>query len=108
LKHVLFVCGKNKLRSPTAEAIFAQWPGVDAQSAGLSNDAITPVSSDLIEWAHVIVVMEQIHRSKLTGKFKAYLKGKKLVVLDIPDVYEYMQPELVQLLKAKVPKYAGI
>ncbi len=77
-------------------------------SAGLNNDATTPVSADLIEWAHIIVVMEKAHRNKLTQKFKNQLKDKKVVVLDIPDEYEYMQPELVQLLKAKVSRYVGL
>lgn len=77
-------------------------------SAGLNNDATTPVSPELIELAHVIVVMEKPHRNKITKKFSAHLKGKKVIVLDIPDEYEYMQPELVQILKAKVPRYVGL
>jgi predicted protein tyrosine phosphatase len=108
MKRLLFVCSQNRLRSPTAENIFSQWPGVEAMSAGLNNDATTRVSADLIEWAHIIVVMEKAHRNKLTQKFKNHLKNKKVVVLDIPDEYEYMQPELVQLLKAKVPRYVGL
>ena len=77
-------------------------------SAGLNNDATVPVSPELIEWAHVVVVMEKTHKNKLTKKFNVYLKGKKVVVLGIPDEYEYMQVELVQLLKAKVPRYVGV
>ena len=108
MKRLLFVCSQNRLRSPTAENVFSQWPGVEAMSAGLNNDATTPVSVDLIEWANVIVVMEKAHKNKLAQKFKSYLKGKKVVVLDIPDDYEYMQQELIQLLKAKVPRYVGL
>jgi predicted protein tyrosine phosphatase len=77
-------------------------------SAGLNNDATTPVSVDLLEWAHVIMVMEKVHRNKLMKKFRNQLKGKKVVILDIPDEYEYMQPELIQLLKAKVPRYVRL
>lgn len=37
--NVLFVCGRNKWRSPTAEQVFADWPGIVCASAGLNHDA---------------------------------------------------------------------
>lgn len=77
-------------------------------SAGINSDATVPVSSDLVEWADVLVVMEKSHKNKLSKKFREHLKNKKIVVLGIPDEYDYMQPELVQLLKAVVPRYCGI
>jgi len=108
MKHLLFVCSENKLRSPTAEAVFSEYEGVEAIGAGTNSDAETPVSGDLIEWADVILVMENTHRNKISKKYKELLKGKKLAVLDIPDIYECMQPELIQLLKTKVPRYVRI
>lgn len=105
---LLFVCSQNRLRSPTAEVVFSAYPGVEAISAGTNNDATTPISADLIEWADVVFCMEKIHRNKLSSKFKAAFKTTKLVVLDIPDNYEYMDPELVRILKAKVPRYVRI
>lgn len=105
---LLFVCSQNRLRSPTAEAVFSAYPGIEAISAGTNNDATTPISADLIEWADVVICMEKIHRNKLTSKFKTEFKSKRLVVLDIPDNYEYMDPELVRILKTKVPRYVRI
>lgn len=96
------------MRSPTAETIFSKWPGVEALSAGLDDDAATPVCADLIEWADIIVAMEERHRKKLNDKFGAALKGKRIVVLGILDKYDYMQPQLVRLLKTKVPRYLNI
>lgn len=104
MKRLLFICSQNRLRSPTAEQVFSQWPGVEAISAGLNHDAVTPLSADLIEWADTILVMEQSHKNKLSKKFRGYLAGKRIVVLGIPDDYDYMQPELISLLKAKVPR----
>ncbi len=43
-RNVLFVCSQNRLRIPTAEQLFADWPGVETASAGLKPDAETPVS----------------------------------------------------------------
>jgi predicted protein tyrosine phosphatase len=105
---LLFVCSQNRLRSPTAEAVFSAYPGVEAKSAGTNSDATTPISSDFIEWADVVLVMEKVHRNKLTSKFKSALTVKRLVVLDIPDEYEYMDPELVRILKVKVLRYVRI
>jgi len=108
MKKLLFVCSENRLRSPTAESVFSEYPGVEAIGAGTNSDAATPVSGDLIEWADVVLVMEKSHRNKISKKFKEQLKGKKLAVLEIPDVYEYMDPELVKILKGKVPKYVRV
>ncbi|MEM9273922.1 MAG: phosphotyrosine protein phosphatase [Cyanobacteria bacterium P01_F01_bin.143] len=102
---LLFVCSENKLRSPTAEAVFSEYENVEAIGAGTNKDAFTPISGDLIEWADIILVMEQSHRTKIAKKFRRQLKDKKLAVLEIPDNYKYMQPELISLLKLKVPKY---
>ena len=106
--NLLFVCSENRLRSPTAEAVFSNYSGINAIGAGTNADAETPVSGDLIEWADVILVMEKIHKTKIAKKFKELLKDKRLVCLDIPDNYECMQPELVKLLEAKVPRYVRL
>ncbi len=105
---LLFVCSENRLRSPTAEIVFSEYEGVEAIGAGTNADAETPVSGDLIEWSDVILVMEKSHRNKISKKYKELLKDKRLVCLDIPDNYECMQPELVSLLKRKVPGYVSL
>ena len=103
--NVLFICTQNRLRSPTAENVFSDWPGVETQSAGLGNDANTPVCPELLAWSQLIFVMEKAHRNKLSMKFRQYLNGKRVICLDIPDEYEYMDPVLVQLLKQKVTRF---
>ena len=107
MKKLLFVCSQNRLRSPTAEHLFADRTGLEVASAGLNKGADEPLSVELIEWADIIFVMEKTHRGKLSNKFKAHLKNKRLICLDIPDDYEYMQPELVELLEQKVGRFLG-
>lgn len=102
---ILFVCSQNKLRSPTAEAVFSNHPQVDVESAGLNHDAAVPLSAEQVEWADLIFVMEKSHRIKLTKKFRKYLAGKRVVVLDIPDNYDYMDPALVELLKRRCARF---
>jgi len=99
----LFICSRNRLRSPTAERVFADWPDVETDSAGLAPDAEVHVSAEQLDWATLIFVMEKNQRSKLTRQYRAVLAGKRVICLDIPDDYAYMQPELVSLLQRKVP-----
>jgi len=105
---LLFVCSENRLRSPTAAAVFSEYEGVEAISAGTNVDASTPVSGDLIEWADAILVMEKSHRNKVAKKFREQLKDKKLGVLEIPDHFDFMDPLLVQILKNRVPRYVRV
>lgn len=107
-RNVLFICTQNRLRSPTAEQVFADWPGVEALSAGLGNEASTPVSPELLRWADLIFVMENAHRNKLSKKFRAHLGGKRVICLEIPDDYDYMDPVLVELLKRKVTRFLPV
>jgi len=107
MKRALFICTHNRLRSPTAEHVFSTWPDVDTDSAGLGADADVPLSPEQIEWATIIFVMEKKHRAQLAAKFRRYLNGKRVICLDIPDDYDYMQPELVRLLESKAGSFLG-
>lgn len=102
MKRVLFICSQNRLRSPTAEQVFSNRSGFEVASAGLNPEAETPVSPELLQWADIVFVMERTHRNKLSKKFRAHLKSKRVICLDIPDEFEYMDPGLVRLLEAKV------
>ena len=102
MTRVLFLCSKNRLRSPTAEQVFASWPGIETDSAGVSHDAECPVTMEHVRWAELIVVMEKAHLAKLRKGFKAGLGHARLLCVDIPDDYTYMQPELIELLERRV------
>lgn len=105
MKKVLFVCTVNRLRSPTAEAVFSNRPDIEVRSAGLDSEATQPLTAETVEWADLIFVMEPAHRNKLRKRFKASLGSRRLVCLDIPDEYERMDPTLIRLLQNKVPPH---
>lgn len=105
MKKVLFICSQNRLRSPTAEQIFSNSPHIECSSAGLNNDAENQVTPELVEWADIIFVMEKAHRNKLSSKFKRNLSKARVICLDIPDEYEYMDPILIKLLELKVSRF---
>ncbi|MFH1316986.1 MAG: phosphotyrosine protein phosphatase [Candidatus Woesearchaeota archaeon] len=95
---VLFICNQNLNRSKTAEELFRN--KFDTKSAGIYNEK--PVTKSQISWADIIIVMEKDHRTELSRRFpKEYMK-KRILCLDIPDIYSYMQPELVEILNKKI------
>ena len=94
----LFICRKNKWRSPTAEKIFRRHEGVATRSAGTNSGARRQVSVADVQWADVIFVMEEKHLSRMRSDFRRDMKNKTVYVLDIPDDYQFMDPELIELL----------
>jgi predicted protein tyrosine phosphatase len=93
------------MRSPTAEDIYKADPRLKVKSAGVERSAVIIVDSQLLEWADLIFVMEQRQLDILESQFPHILANEKVFCLNIPDEYEYMEPELVSLLKDRVEKY---
>jgi predicted protein tyrosine phosphatase len=102
MTRVLFICSQNRMRSPTAEQVFARHPGIECASAGLRQDADNRLTAELVEWAELIFVMERHHEIELSVRFEQQLAGKCIICLDIPDQYGYMDPALIAVLKTKV------
>ena len=99
---VLFVCSRNQWRSPTAEAIYRQDDRLQVRSAGLSPQAAHVISWTDIEWAELVLVMESEHKRRLVDRFASRGELPQIRVLDIPDEFQYMAPELVDLLHPTV------
>lgn len=104
-KNMLFICSRNQWRSPTAEAIWNKDPRVNVRSAGTSKSAKRMVTEKDVMWADIIFVMEKKHRQRLYQKFPHTLNETHIVVLDIPDIYEYMDAELIDVFKQAIPHY---
>ena len=95
---VLFICNQNQNRSKTAEGIFKG--RFQTKSAGLYNGK--PVTEKQLSWADIVVVMEEAQRAEISKRFPKHYMQKRILSLDIPDVYHYNQPELIKILKSKV------
>ena len=100
---LLFICSRNQWRSPTAQALFRHDQRYEARSAGTSSVARNRVNIGHINWADQIFVMEPRHRQLLQQRFASELLGKPMIVLDIPDDYAFMDPGLVDLIRARLP-----
>jgi predicted protein tyrosine phosphatase len=97
----LFLCSRNRLRSPTAEQVFFVLARCRDRFGRLGARCGDTLEIEQIRWADVLFVMERKHKTKLTKKFGRYLNGKRIVCLDIPDKYDFMDPELIALLLKK-------
>ncbi|MBI1347339.1 phosphotyrosine protein phosphatase [bacterium] len=103
--NVLFLCSRNQWRSPTAEQVWRDDPRLSVRSAGLSPQARRRVTVGDLDWADVIFVMEDKHKTRLMAEFSGVVCHTPVHVLHIPDEYRCMDPELVSELRRSV---AGI
>ena len=98
--NILFICNQGRNRSKTAAQLFSG--RFRADSAGLYGD--TPVTESQLAQADVIVVMEEKHRTEIAERFPQVYMKKRILVLGIPDIYRYGQPELVRLLQVRMSR----
>ena len=95
---VLFICNQNQNRSKTAEDLFKN--RFETKSAGLYNEK--PVTEKQLSWADIVIVMEEHQRKEIAKRFPKQYMQKRILSLNIPDVYHYNQPELIKSLKSKI------
>ena len=98
---ILFVCTANIDRSPTAEHIYSDRGDLEVKSAGISDYATTPISLELVNWADIILCMEKKHKTKIKKLFSTITEKKVIDFLDVPDIYEYMNTDLVNIIREK-------
>jgi len=106
--NIIFICSRNQWRSPTGERVWKKHPKLNVRSAGTSPKAKRTVSAKDVQWADVIFVMEEKHKCRLKAQFTRLLTHKNIQVLDIPDEYQYMDNELVEIMEQTVGSYLGI
>jgi predicted protein tyrosine phosphatase len=108
MEKLLFVCSRNKLRSLTAEKLLDRSPLYQVRSAGTQPGARIVITEGHIGWADMIFCMEKSHLSRLRARFPEALEGKRVICLHISDDYEFMQPELIQELRAQLEAYVTV
>ena len=102
---ILFVCSRNKWRSPTAERVYQKDKRVSVKSAGLSSKSPHTLSQKDIEWADIILVMEDEHKVRIKSLFGRSETLPKIEVLNIEDEYQYMDSELIDELELSVKPF---
>jgi predicted protein tyrosine phosphatase len=103
--NILFICSRNKWRSATAETIYKNHADHQVRSAGTEPSARIKISAKLIIWADLIFVMEKKHKQRIAERFPEEIYEKEIIILDIPDDYQYMDEELIDEIELKVADY---
>ena len=93
------------MRSLTAEKILEGLAGYEARSVGTQPDARIVITEGHIGWADIIFVMEKSHLNRMQRKFPEAVRGKRIITLRIPDDYEFMHPDLIDELHAKLAPF---
>ena len=106
--NILFVCSRNQWRSPTGEAIYKNRQDISVRSAGTEPSARIKLNAKTLAWADVVFVMEKKHKQRIMERFSDELDHQEIVILDIPDEYQFMDEELVEEIKTKVDSYLGL
>lgn len=99
--NILVVCGRNKIRSKTAEYLFKNDIRFNIRSVGLSQKSERKLNKKDIEWANLILVMENKHKLRIIDTYKGN-KIPIIKILDIKDEYEYLDKELCNILEIKI------
>jgi predicted protein tyrosine phosphatase len=104
-EQLLFVCSRNQWRSPTAAALFKDDDLYVARSAGTSDSARIKIAPGLIRWADKIFVMEKRHLAIIHRKYASEIEGRSIFNLNISDDYQYMDAELIDILRSRLAEY---
>ena len=99
---ILFVCARNRIRSFTAEKMFAGSPLYDVRSRGVAKDARIRLTGKDLGWADLIFVMEKEHKNRIARQFRSAIVGKRIVCLFIEDIYGPMEEDLIAVLRQKL------
>jgi len=102
---LLFVCNLGENRSRTAKELFSG--KFDTESCG-AYDEKNRMTAELLDWADVIFVMEEHHRSFISRNYPKQYMAKRIINLGVPDSYRYNQPELIGLLKTRINKWLKV
>ncbi|KIA93868.1 protein tyrosine phosphatase [Pedobacter kyungheensis] len=103
--NILFVCSRNKWRSATAETLYKNHPDHEVRSAGTASSARVKINAKHIVWADAIFVMEKKHKQILIERYPIETREKEIVILHIPDDYQYMDEELIEEIQSKMTAY---
>lgn len=99
--NILFVCNQGKYRSKTAQDLFSNKHNTN--SAGIFSDE-NPLTKNKINEADIIFTMEDIQREEIAKRFPKEYMMKKIICLNIPDIYRYNDKKLIDQLNKEVKR----
>jgi predicted protein tyrosine phosphatase len=99
-KKVLTVCSAGLLRSATLQNMLIREYGYNVRNCGtVESYALIPISEALVKWADEIVFVNQENYNDVKHEIDTLGISYKCYILDIPDMYNFNDPELVRICK---------
>ena len=100
-KRVLTICSAGLLRSPTIAWYIQSVSDYNCRAAGMHDYALVPVDEVLVEWADLIICADQDKYNLLLSTYPEFVQNKKVLNFNIPDIFEYKNPELIEIIKVQ-------
>ena len=105
IKKVLTVCSAGLLRSATLQNFLIREYGYNVRNCGtVESYALIPISEALVEWADEIVFVNLENFNMVKHELEKLNLISKCIILDIPDVYSFNDPQLIKICKEQYIK----
>lgn len=99
-KKVLCVCSAGLLRSATLQNFLIKEYGYNVRNCGTEESyALIPISEALVLWADEIVFVNRENHNTVKEDLDKMSISHKVKILDIPDMYNFNDPELLKIIK---------
>lgn len=99
-KKILTVCSAGLLRSATLQNFLIKEYGYNVRNCGtVESYALIPISEALVEWADEIVFVSKENFNAVSMDLAELQVLDKCYVLDIPDIYNFNDPKLIEICK---------
>lgn len=97
-KKVLCVCSAGLLRSPTLAWILSNEPfNYNTRAVGTSSEyALIVLDEVQLQWADAVVFVDDGNYLTACYDHKELIDNMEHYVLEIPDIYEFRHPKLVE------------
>jgi len=104
-KKVLCVCSAGLLRSATLQNFLILEYGYNVRNCGTEESyALIPISQALVLWADEIVFVNASNFNSVKSELAEYGVLEKCHVLNIPDVFAFNEPPLIEICKDQYQK----
>jgi predicted protein tyrosine phosphatase len=101
-KKVLTVCSAGLLRSATLQNLLIREYGYNVRNCGTEESyALIPISQALVAWADEIVFVNRQNYNTVKGEIAELGYTTKCKVLNIPDMYSFNDPALIEICKVQ-------
>lgn len=104
-ERVLCVCSAGLLRSASLAWFITRNTDANTRNCGIYDYALIRYDQVLHKWANTIIFAEEEHFTAVKARFPTLdFSDKRVIVLDLPDRFEYRDHRLIPEIEAQLRK----